>query len=97
MYASCYNECPNRTQLRIAEAKEQLKSLNKELLFNFTELLDCLAVRPSEYARYLENVGDILRTIMGITSSLRPFQARYYRLSALLFTIVLNNLYSRAL
>ena len=59
-----------------ADFKGELRRLNKELLFTFLDLLDCLVQRPSAYARAVENVGLIARNMSYILNALRSEQAR---------------------
>ncbi len=60
-----------------ADFREQLGLLNKELLFNFVRLLDCLVDRPSQYARQIEQIGQILRNMRHLLNLLRVQQVRY--------------------
>ncbi|KAK9827530.1 hypothetical protein WJX74_008403 [Apatococcus lobatus] len=55
--------------------REQLSLLNKELLFNFVRLLDCLVDRPSQFARQVEQIGRILRNMRHLLNLLRVQQA----------------------
>ncbi|BBN13128.1 mediator of RNA polymerase II transcription subunit 7 [Marchantia polymorpha subsp. ruderalis] len=56
--------------------KKELRSLNRELSFQFLELSDVLVERPSQYARRVEDMGLILRNMHHLLNSLRPHQAR---------------------
>ncbi|KAK9806166.1 hypothetical protein WJX72_003807 [[Myrmecia] bisecta] len=56
--------------------KGHLLKLNKELLFNFLELLDTLVDRPSAYARQVENLGLIMRNMHYLLNIMRSHQAR---------------------
>ncbi|CAL8471160.1 g10702 [Coccomyxa elongata] len=56
--------------------KGELRCLNRELLFTFLDLLDCLVQRPSAYARAVENVGLIARNMSYLLNALRSEQAR---------------------
>ncbi|EIE19519.1 MED7-domain-containing protein [Coccomyxa subellipsoidea C-169] len=60
----------------LLDFKGELRRLNKELLFTFLDLLDCLVQRPSAYARAVENVGLIARNMSYILNALRSEQAR---------------------
>ena len=51
--------------------RDELLRLNRELLFNFLELQDTLAERPSAYARAVENVGLIVRNMHYLLRALR--------------------------
>ncbi|KAK9864550.1 hypothetical protein WJX84_006703 [Apatococcus fuscideae] len=55
--------------------REQLRLLNKELLFNFLRLLDYLVDQPSQYARQVEQIGQILRNMRHLLNLLRVQQA----------------------
>lgn len=55
--------------------KAELRRLNRELLFTFLDLLDCLVQRPSAYARAVENVGLIARNMSYLLNALRSEQA----------------------
>lgn len=59
-----------------ADFKGELRRLNRELLFTFLDLLDCLVQRPSTYARAVENVGLVARNMSYILNALRSEQAK---------------------
>lgn len=56
--------------------KKELKTLNRELMFQILELADVLVERPSQYARRVEDVSLILRNMHHLLNSIRPHQAR---------------------
>jgi mediator of RNA polymerase II transcription subunit 7 len=56
--------------------KKELKSLNRELLFQMLELADVLVERPSQYARRVEDLSLIFKNMYHLLNSLRPYQAR---------------------
>ncbi|BDA46552.1 probable mediator of RNA polymerase II transcription subunit 7 at N-terminal half [Coccomyxa sp. Obi] len=57
--------------------KAELRRLNRELLFTFLDLLDCLVQRPSAYARAVENVGLIARNMSYLLNALRMHWKRH--------------------
>ncbi|KAK9918763.1 hypothetical protein WJX75_006706 [Coccomyxa subellipsoidea] len=62
--------------LGLLDFKGELRRLNRELLYTFLDLLDCLVQRPSTYARAVENVGLVARNMSYILNALRSEQAR---------------------
>ncbi|KAL3691069.1 hypothetical protein R1sor_004720 [Riccia sorocarpa] len=62
--------------LATADYKKELRSLNRELSFQFLKFSDVLVERPSQYARRVEDMGLILRNMHHLLNSLRPHQAR---------------------
>ena len=63
--------------------KAELRRLNRELLFTFLDLLDCLVQRPSAYARAVENVGLIARNMSYLLNALRSEQASLLSVSGM--------------
>ncbi len=61
-----------------ADFKKQLGRLNRELLFGYLDLLDCLVQRPSAYARAVENVGVGARNMAYLLNALRAHQVITY-------------------
>jgi hypothetical protein len=59
-----------------ADFRGQLARLNRELLFAYLDLVDCLVERPSAYARAVENVGLLARNMAYLLNALRAHQAR---------------------
>ena len=59
-----------------ADFRGQLARLNRELLFAYLDLVDCLVERPSAYARAIESVGLLARNMAYLLNALRAHQAR---------------------
>jgi len=64
----------NHGLMAFADFKGELTRLNRELLFVFLDLLDCLVQRPSAYARAAENVGVVARNMSYLLNALRSEQ-----------------------
>ena len=58
-----------------ADFKGELLRLNKELLFQYLELVDTLIERPSSYGREVEAISTVLRNILFLLNHLRCHQA----------------------
>ena len=75
---NCYAGFSTRRTAQVdqwsADFREQLRLLNKELLFNFLRLLDYLVDQPSQYARQVEQIGQILRNMRHLLNLLRVQQ-----------------------
>ncbi|KAI5072259.1 hypothetical protein GOP47_0012365 [Adiantum capillus-veneris] len=65
-----YSKGPN------VDYKKELKTLNRELMFQMLELADVLVERPSQYARRVEDISLVLRNMHHLLNSIRPHQAR---------------------
>lgn len=59
---------------RCAAFKEELKALNRELLFQYIDLVDVLIKQPSSYARGVEAISTILRNMHFLLNTLRCHQ-----------------------
>lgn len=60
----------------LADFKAELRSLNRELLFQFLDVLKSLIERPHASARGVENIGQLLRNMHYLLNLLRAHQAR---------------------
>ena len=57
-----------------ADFRSELRRLNRELLFAFTDMLGLVAGRPSQSARSVELVGMLARNLQHLLNLLRPYQ-----------------------
>ena len=75
-----------------ADFKGELCSLNRELLFQFLDVLGALVERPHASARGVENIGQLLRNMHYLLNLLRAHQARPLMLLSARFSapVVLN-------
>ena len=58
-----------------ADFKGELLRLNRELLFQYLELVDTLIERPSSYGREVEAISTVLRNMHFLLNHLRCHQA----------------------
>ncbi len=57
-----------------ADFRAELGRLNRELLFAYLDLVDCLVDHPSAYARAVETVGVLARNLTYLLNALRAHQ-----------------------
>ena len=57
-----------------ADFREELRRLNRELLFAFVGMLGAVAEAPSQSARSVELVGALARNLQHLLNMLRPHQ-----------------------
>ena len=60
--------------MRSADFRAELGRLNRELLFAYLDLVDCLVDQPSAYARAVETVGVLARNLTYLLNALRSHQ-----------------------
>ena len=60
--------------LLLAAFKQELKALNRELLFQYIDLVDILVQQPSSYARGVEAISTIFRNMHFLLNTLRCHQ-----------------------
>lgn len=60
-----------------SDFKAALLQLNRELLFQYLELVDALIDRPSSYAREVEAISTIIRNMHFLLNHLRSHQVRF--------------------
>lgn len=68
----CHRDCVN--PVACADFRGELRRLNRELLFAFTDMLAAVAGRPSQSARSVELVGVLARNLQHLLNLLRPHQ-----------------------
>lgn len=59
----------------LADFRGELRSLNRELVFQFVDVLGALVERPQASTRGIENIGTILRNMHYLLNLLRAHQA----------------------
>lgn len=67
-----HRDCDN--PVACADFRGELRRLNRELLFAFTDMLAAVAGRPSQSARSVELVGVLARNLQHLLNLLRPHQ-----------------------
>ena len=60
--------------MRSADFRAELGRLNRELLFAYLDLVDCLVDHPGAYARAVETVGVLARNLTYLLNALRSHQ-----------------------
>ncbi|KAK9801406.1 hypothetical protein WJX73_007430 [Symbiochloris irregularis] len=60
----------------LTDFRGELRSLNRELVFQFVDVLGALVERPQASTRGIENIGTILRNMHYLLNLLRAHQAR---------------------